>query len=398
MAVDKGWIHKPITKEKNIKSFIEAVEILLDENPPGNFAMALIEKGEVKEEVFHSIGQEVNRHTIFQVASLSKFVSATGVMKLVESRKMDLDAPVSQYLSRWELPPSEFDNEKVTIRRLLSHTAGLTDGLGYSGFIHPDSVQTLEESLTKAIDADPGRSGVVKVGIEPNTSWEYSGGGFTLLQLMVEEVSGQNFDVYMKESILQPLDMTSSTFLWSDSLNYRLCEFYNLDKTSAPHFYYSSLAATSLYTSLSDLEKFSQMFLGNSASSPVKEETLTTMQESHWDILGSSVYGLGTFHYVNLDDGKYIFGHDGKSTPPINTALRLNPITKDGIIILGTGDADLATRIASDWVFLKTGKVDNLLFLMLQEKMIVLMIAGVGVILLLLFLIESLSFRRKVHV
>jgi CubicO group peptidase (beta-lactamase class C family) len=102
-------------------------------------------------------------------------------MKLVELGKIDLDTPVSQYLKRWQLPPSEFDNEQVTVRRLLSHTAGLTDGLGYGGFEIRDSVQSLEESLTKAKDADEGISGEVRVGIEPNSTWKYSGGGFTNL-------------------------------------------------------------------------------------------------------------------------------------------------------------------------------------------------------------------------
>ena len=75
-------------------------------------------------------------------------------MKLTELGKINLDTPVNHYLKRWQLPPSKFDNEQVTARRLLSHTAGLTDELGYSGFEKKESVQTLEESLTKAKDAD----------------------------------------------------------------------------------------------------------------------------------------------------------------------------------------------------------------------------------------------------
>ena len=68
-------------------------------------------------------------------------------MKLVEQGQLDLDKPIDDYLTRWHLPESEFDNRKVTIRRLLSHSAGLVDDLGYNGFGPIETIQTLEESL-----------------------------------------------------------------------------------------------------------------------------------------------------------------------------------------------------------------------------------------------------------
>lgn len=179
-----GWWHQPICKDGNTGPFVEAVEKELEKEFVGNFAMAIMKDGMPEKELFKSVSKKVDKNTVFQVSSMSKFVTAVGIMKLVELGKIDLDTPISKYLTRWQLPPSEFDNEQVTVRRLLSHTAGLTDELGYSGFENPDSVQTLEASLTKAADADAGVSGIVEVGMEPNSSWKYSGGGFTLLQLI----------------------------------------------------------------------------------------------------------------------------------------------------------------------------------------------------------------------
>jgi CubicO group peptidase (beta-lactamase class C family) len=383
-----GWWHNPITKNKDTDSFINAVKETTEKEFVGNFAMAIMKDGTVEKEIFLSHNKPVDRNTIFQVSSLSKFVSAVGIMKLVELGKIDLDTPVSQYLKRWQLPPSEFDNEQVTVRRLLSHTAGLTDGLGYGGFEIRDSVQSLEESLTKAKDADEGISGEVRVGIEPNTKWKYSGGGFTLLQLIVEETSGQSFNEFMTSNLFTPLNMTSSTYMLSDSLNSRLCEFYNVDKTTAPHYYYTSLAATSLYTSLADLETFFQIFLKGKNGEPIgrgqlKPETLKLIREGHWDVMGEEIYGLGSMLYINIEANEDIFGHDGKSTPPINTAIRINPVTGDGIIVLETGNPDLATRIASDWVYLQTGKVDTLLFSMLLGK--TLKIALVGILFIIIY-------------
>lgn len=376
-----GWWHKPFTKSNDPKLFTEAVKQEIEKEFVGNFAMSIMKGGIVEKELFYSKNKKVDKNTIFQVSSLSKFVSTVGIMKLVEMGKINLDTPVSHYLKRWQLPPSKFDNEQVTIRRLLSHTAGLTDELGYNGFENRDSIQTLEASLTKAKDADVGLSGEVKVGIEPNSKWKYSGGGFTILQLLVEETSGQSFNEFMKLNVFQPLNMTSSTYILNDSLNNRLCEFYNANNTAAPHFYYTSLAATSLYTSLSDLEIFFQFFLkgkngeivGRGVLSP---ETLKLMRQSHWDIIGERLYGLGTMLYIGIGNSDDIFGHDGKSTPPINTAIRINPITSDGIIIFETGNPDLATKVASDWVFLETGKTDTLLFTMLLGKMIPIFIIG----------------------
>lgn len=186
--------------------------------------MVIMKDGKVEKEIFFSHNKPVDRNTIFQVSSLSKIVSAVGIMKLVELGKIDLDTPVSKYLKRWKLPPSEFDNEEVTVRRLLSHTAGLTDGLGYNGFKSKDSVQTIEGSLTKAKDTDNIQ---VKVGIEPCSKWKYSGGGFTLLQLLVEETSGQAFNDFMQDSLFTPLKMNSSSYILNDTLENRLCEFYN---------------------------------------------------------------------------------------------------------------------------------------------------------------------------
>lgn len=396
----KGWWHKPFTSSNNPQLFTEAVNHQIEKEFVGNFAMAIMKDGTIEKELFYSKSKKVDKNTIFQVSSLSKIVSAVGIMKLIESGKINLDTPVSKYLKRWQLPTSEFDNEQVTVRKLLSHTAGLTDGLGYNGFKNKDSTQTLEESLTKAKDADDGESGEVKVGIEPGSRWEYSGGGFTLLQLLVEETSGQTFNDFMKDSLFTPLKMISSSYILDDTLKSRLCEFYNFDKSTAPHFYYTSLAATSLYTSLSDLETFFQLFLNGKNGEPIgrgqiSPESLKQMRKSHWDIMGEKIYGLGAMLYIDIENGEDIFGHDGNSTPPINTAIRINPISGDGIIILETGNPNLATKIASDWVFLETGKTDTLLFTMLLGKMIKLIFAGILLIVVLGIGIGIWRKRRK---
>ena len=370
-----GWLHKPIAKQNTSESFMAAVDSEIDQQFVGNFAMAILKEGVVEHEKFHSAGKPVDRNTVFQVSSLSKWISAFGIMKLVEDGKLDLDAPVSKYLTRWQLPSGEFNNEEVTVRRLLSHTAGLTDGLGYSGFETGTPVQSIEQSLTKASDTDEGITGAVSVGIKPGSEFKYSGGGYTLLQLLVEEVSDRSFASYMKESVFEPLGMSHSTYVWGDSTNYLLAEFYNSDGKISMHYRYTALAATSLYTSLSDLELFFQAHLVGRNKEPigrnvVKPETIKIMREPHGQTMGIDIWGLGTILYAPIDGNDFIIGHDGKSTPPINTAIRLNPETGDGIIILETGNPIIATKLASEWVFWKTGMVDTFLFPLLMNGLV----------------------------
>ncbi len=370
----QGWLHTPIA-DGTIGSYSSAIDREVKKEFVGNLAVATLRDGAIELEKFYSANKPVDRNTVFQVASLSKWITAFGVMHLVESGKVDLDSPISIYLTRWQLPQGSFNNDEVTVRRLLSHTAGLTDGLGYSGFESIEDVQTIEQSLTKASDADSGKSGMVAIGIKPGSQFEYSGGGYTLLQLLIEEVSGLSFEVYMQQTVFEPLQMKHSTFHWPDSSQYQLAEFYNQDSTHAKHYHYTALAATSLYTSLSDLELFVQAHLPGKQGEPVgrnalKPETVSLMRKPQAQQFGVDIWGLGTILFAPTNTNDFIIGHDGKSIPPINTAVRLNPETGDAIIILETGHPILATRLASEWVFWRTGQIDSMLFAMKMDNMI----------------------------
>ena len=115
------------------------------------------------------------------------------------------------------------------------------------------------------------------------------------------------------------------------------------------------------------------------------------MRIPHAQTMGKDIWGLGTMLFAATEDGDFIIGHDGKSTPPINTAVRLNPVTGDGIIVLETGNPLLATKLASEWVFWKTGKVDTLLFAMWINRMITI----IGIVWFIIVLISIGLLIRK---
>ena len=299
----EGWWRQSLAPSGDSRAFMDAAIAEIDRTRRGNVAFVLIENGKVFDEHFTSVGQPVDRNTLFQVASMSKWITAWGVMTLVEAGKLDLDAAVSTYLTRWSLPKSEFDNSGVTVRRLLSHTAGLTDGLGYGGFAPGQPVQPIVASLTRAADASPGADGAVRVGIEPGSAFEYSGGGYTLLQLIVEEASGQSFNDYLRSAVLLPLGMTRSTYSVDDAPIANVAEFYDVDGTPAIHYRFTSLAATSLYTSAADLTRFIQAHAIGANGEPagrgvLKPKTLEEMRRPHASQLGADIWGLGTMLYA----------------------------------------------------------------------------------------------------
>ncbi|WP_337187757.1 serine hydrolase domain-containing protein [Phenylobacterium sp.] len=383
----EGWWRRPLAPPGDAAAFMSAAARLADAERPGALSLLLIEGGRPTGEHHLSLGAPVDRDTLFQVASLSKWVTALGVMTLAEGGRIDLDAPVDTYLKRWRLPPGDFDNRGVTVRRLLSHTAGLTDGLGYAGFEPGQPLQPLPESLARAADASPGRDGYVRVGQTPGEAWRYSGGGYTLLQLLIEDVTGETFEAYMQRAVLQPLGMARSTFVTPAEGVENLAGFYGEGGKPATHYRFTAAAAAALYTSAADMARLIQAHLpGPDGAAPgrgvLSPSTLAEMRRPHARQMGADFWGLGLILYAPNGAGGHIVGHDGNNEPAINTAARFDPASGDGIVVLESGAPLLATRLAGEWVFWRTGKVDTFLLLMEARRTATILAAGAVLILL----------------
>jgi CubicO group peptidase (beta-lactamase class C family) len=389
----EGWWRQPLAPHGNAASFAAAAVKKLTAESNGNAAFLQMTRWSVTAENYRSIGKPVDRETQFQVASLSKWVTAIGVMTLAERGKIDLEAPVSRYLKRWSLPKSAFNLDGVTVRRLLSHTAGLTDGLGYAGFKPGEAIQSLPASLTRAADASPGKDGAVHVGAEPGAGFDYSGGGYTLMQLMIEDVTGLSFDGFMREAVFAPLQMRRSSFAAAaDASN--LAEFFDENGKIAPHYRFTALAAASLYTSVGDLARLVAAHRGP-APGFLPASALRQMRRPEASQFGAPIWGLGTMLYAPNASGDFIIGHDGSNEPAINTTVRFDPDSGDGIIILETGNKLLATEIGGEWVYWRTGNVDFLtIFREFPQTLLTMALAGGGGLVLMLLLALTLG-RRK---
>lgn len=384
-----GFLLRPITSRNTTEAFIEATKEKIDNEFVGNFAMTLIENGKVSKDLFYSIDKPVDKNTVFPAASISKWVTSFGVLKLVEQGKLDLEKPVDDYLTRWHLPKSEFDNKKVTVRKLLSHSSGLVDDLGYGGFSPDETLQTIEESLTKATDSDYS-DGVAIVGYEPGSKYMYSGAGYTILQLLIEETSGQSFQEYMTQEVFEPLKMEKTTFVLSERPDIQLAQIYKNDGTTREMNKFTALAAASLFTTTADLSKFLEANISSNAV--LSNETIAKMSIPETFINNIGVYGLGPHLYSQNDKNSNIIGHDGSGNNAINTAARIDLKSKNGIIILETGNYDIASGIADEWIFWKAGIADYVVMQRNKTYLLTLLIAGYLIIVLL-----SVFIIRKKH-
>ncbi len=352
----------------------------------GSAAIALVQNGQVI--ATHGFGDaDLSQapvqfdKTLYQMASVSKLVTAWGVMKLVEDgRIVTLDDRVSNYLTRWQFSAGDYDASEVTVRQLLSHTAGLGDGFGYAGFLPGEPLQTLEESLTLAHDPAAGEPRGVAVTQQPGDRWRYSGGGYTVLQLLVEEVTGQTFADYMTETVLQPLNMTGASFDWesieASDRESHLATSFDTDLQPAPHRRYTATAAASLYATPQDMAALTRAYFGsNPVLSPATLSEMTTPQPGT-----SGIWGLGHSVYMKTEAG-LVVGHDGANLPALNHTVRINPATGNGIVVMVSGSTTLASQLGDDWVYWETGKrtADALIREVLAVLPILLIAAGAGI-------------------
>ncbi len=353
----EGWWRQRLAPVGDTTAFMSAIIQLIDDRRVGNIALVLIDGGEIVAEHFASTEDNINRDTLFPAASMSKWITAFGVMTLVDTGQVNLDTPVSTYLTRWQLPPGEFDNSRVTVRRLLSHTAGLDDGLGFGDYTADETLPGLVEALTHP-RASSDEDTQIRVGREPGSEWDYSGGGYLILQLLIEDVTGKTFENYMQEAVLEPLGMSRSTFRYIGSFDNR-SPSYDESGEPAPLYQYAASGATGFVTTVADMAKFIRA--QTSADQQVLQQaTIDTMRSPEGTLFGQPIWGLGTILYAPTSSGDYVFGHDGQNDPALNSSARVNPDNGDGIVVLASGSPSLATVVGFHWVFWETGKPDFL--------------------------------------
>jgi CubicO group peptidase (beta-lactamase class C family) len=293
----------------------------------------------------------VTPDTVFVAASLSKPVAAWVTMRLAQKDAIRLDRPVADLVSPWPLAGSAFDPRAITIRHLLSHTAGTTLG-GYEGWLAFDQLPTLEESLAGKTN---GR-GAVELFAAPGTKFQYSGGGYTLMQLAIERTTQRKYSDLARELVFEPLGMTHTSVTMAPQALAGAAQGHGDDGSPVPMRYYVEQAPSGLTTTVTD---FARWMSGGMAGTRAARKGLLSPDELEQLYTPAAlttarapnepVYGLG--HFVErLADGSTAVGHDGRNQAGFRAKFLMRPQSRDGIVFLSNSRSGLALdRIVCLW-------------------------------------------------
>jgi CubicO group peptidase (beta-lactamase class C family)/ATP-dependent Clp protease adapter protein ClpS len=287
-------------------------------------------------------GPSVTPETMFQAGSISKPVSAVAALALAQAGKLDLDSDVNLVLKTWKIPANSYtDRSKVTLRRLLDHSAGTTVH-GFLGYAAGAAIPSLVDVLN---GAPPANSAPIVVGHEPGTRFQYSGGGYTIMQQLLIDVTGKPFPDLVGELVLKPFGMTHSGFfqpLPKAGVQSAATPYW---PTGAPvsggaHIY-PELAAAGLWTTPTDLARFALAVLDAWAgrnTSVLSHATAVQMLTP-----GFGDYGLGPIVRGSSPNRRFLHGGTNAGFVSLMVAFE----NGDGAVIMTNGarGGELANEI-----------------------------------------------------
>lgn len=287
-------------------------------------------------------GRALTVDTPMSVQSITKSVTAYGVMRLVEKGLIGLDAPMSQYLKSWRFPHSDYSTENITTRQLLSHTAGMPLG-------DFTNVYSLGETVPSNRDVMTGEAVLMR---RPGTGFSYSNTGYNLLEILIEDVTGQSFSEYIRTEILLPLGIESATFDIDTTPMPYLPTGYNLSGKPVPVYLYPSKASGGLFATAHDIARFAVAGMKeNLVLSVESAKLLYTPQSRKIGIYGLIFNAYGFGHYIEtLPNGMLSFSHGGQGNG-IMTHFQAVPETGDAIVILTNSQRSwpFISYLLSDW-------------------------------------------------
>jgi CubicO group peptidase (beta-lactamase class C family) len=287
-------------------------------------------------------GRALTVDTPMSVQSITKSVTAWGVMRLMEKGLIDLDASVSQYLKSWQFPLTDYPTEKITVRRLLSHTAGMPLG-DFTNIYSPG------EAMPSNQDVMTGEAVLMR---EPGTGFSYSNTGYNLLEILIEDVTGQSFSEYVRTEVLLPLGMESAFFDIDTAADPYPPTGYNFRGEPVPVYLYPSKASGGLFATAHDIARFAAAGMReNPVLSGESIKLLYAPQSRKIGIYGLIFESYGFGHYIEkLPNGMLSVSHGGQGNG-IMTHWQAVPETGDAIVLLTNSQRSwpFIAYVLSDW-------------------------------------------------
>jgi CubicO group peptidase (beta-lactamase class C family) len=304
-------------------------------------SVAFIENGQVKWTRAYGLvtaGETatVTSDTLFQAASMSKALAATAALRLVDKGRLDLDSDINGRLKAWQVPASAFTAEKkVTLRRLLSHTAGMTVS-GFPGYavgkLVPTTVQILQ-------GVAPSNTPAVQSFEAPGGAFAYSGGGYVVAQLAIVEAGGRPYPELLDQLVLRPAAMRQSTFAQPLPAALAARAAAGHDRNGAVILgranIYPEYGAASLWTTPSDYGRFlialqdSHDRRPHALLKPDSAEAMMTPVDAN--------YGLGLA--IGRMGGRPYIQHGGSNAGFQSNAFAFLDGRREGVVMMTNGDA-----------------------------------------------------------
>jgi len=299
---------------QGLDSLKNVLDSIAKANDIVGMGISVVEKGEIIWN--HQYGYlkaknktNIDSLTLFQCASISKPLTALAVLKLHEEGRLHLDSNVNKYLKGWQLKENKFTKDSVvTIRRLLNHTGG-TNFHGTKGYKQDAKLPSIIDILN-----GNGNTPKLKVKSIPGSKWRYSGGGYLILQKIIEDISGSSFEVFMQQNVFLPMRMNNSTFkMFKVSDSIPNLAFGHTDKgivLKEGWYLRPESAPAGLYSTTIDLCKYIieiQEILNGKTGGVINQETALEMMKQ-----GKNKWGLGPYTRLE-EDGMWYFGHTGKN-------------------------------------------------------------------------------------
>lgn len=278
---------------------------------------------------------EATPHTMYSLASISKPITATGLMTLVQAGKIDLEKPVNDYLGNARLRARVGDAKDATVRRVANHTAGLPM---YYQFFYADEPYT-----RPSMDETILRYGNLVTA--PGETFEYSNLGFGVLDYVMSRTSGLSYAEFMRREVFLPLGMTRTSVDIGPGLEPFAATRYGADGLPIPFYDFDHPGGSAIFASAHDLVRFGMFHL--KAHLPDQKPILSdaSIDEMHRRTAGTPENGYGIGFFVGTKNNYQVVEHSG-GMGGVHTQMQLYPGDKLAIVVLANSATALPTQAA----------------------------------------------------
>ena len=344
------------TIEKTIADMDGLLLKAYNEQPLPGLAVGVVYQGELvytRAFGFANLEQQkpVSMDTVFRIMSISKTFTALGIMQLWEQKKFDLDDPVNPHLKAMKVQNRDEAAPPVSFRHLLTHTSGIGETRGWLDFTHP-VVGLGARPDTRILSMPEYYRGRLSPEIYPGEKWSYANHAFAVLAQLIEDISGEPFDQYMRMHVFEPLGMLKTDYILSERVRAELAQGYTWKKGAFvpyPYLRLNTPGCGGIFSSVREMAKYATALMNggeNELGRIVKPATLKMMMTSQLES-DPRVFsmGLGFFleHY-----GKYLVAEHSGGWPGFISSLRVVPEAKVALMAFTNVSNGAPDRITSE--------------------------------------------------